>query len=351
MTTIEQRDVGRDNNFNLLRIIAASAVLVSHAWPLALGQGAIEPLYAATGYKLGTTAVTVFFTVSGFFITKSFENRASLYDFVISRVARIYPAFIIVLILTVLILGPIFSKLSLAAYFSDLRTWTYLPRNFMLVRLQYELPGVFSANPFPGAINGSLWTLFKEVSCYALVVLAGATGFTRPRAFPTILAISVAATFLLPQSEGGDLLHAAGTLGLPFALGAAAYVYRRYVPVHWALALALALIAAVLKGAAAYPAMHAVALSYGALWIGFASIPGINAYNRLGDYSYGMYIYAFPVEQMLVASDLASSPIRLVVLSFPITLLFAILSWTWIEAPALAHRHRLAAYWRLRRLG
>jgi peptidoglycan/LPS O-acetylase OafA/YrhL len=354
MVTVEQRSSGRDNNFNLLRMLAATAVLISHSWPLTLGKNTIEPLFVETGYKLGTTAVSIFFAVSGFFITKSFLNRASVADFVLARVARIYPGLIVVLLLTVFVLGPLFTILPLTAYFGDLHTWAYVPFNITLKKLMWTLPGVFIDNPYGGpnggAINGSLWTLFSEVSCYFMVVIVGLLGLSRPALFSIILAIAIGATFLIPQAEAGNLLRSSATLGLPFALGAATYIYRRWVPVSALLAVALLGLAVVSFGTIFYPMTHAFAVAYAALWFGFADIPGLKRYNRFGDYSYGMYIYAFPVEQMVMALFHHLTPWQLVLASFPPTLLLAVLSWTWIESPALNHRHFLVARLRLRRM-
>lgn len=349
MITVEQRAVGRDNNFNLVRMIAASAVLVSHAWPIALGAGTIEPLAASTGYKLGTTAVTIFFAISGFFITKSFDQRKSITDFIVARVARIYPGLLAVLLLSVLVLGPLFTELPTGTYLRTSHTWTYLPYNLALRFPQYGLPGVFGGNPAPQVINGSLWTLHLEVSCYVLVVLAGLTRLSRPFAFPVILIAAIVPIFVVHQS-GSTLLRGASTLSLPFALGAAAYVYRRYVPLSGLITLGLLAIAVVTRDTMAYPLLHAVVLSYAALWIGFAPTPMLHRYNLFGDYSYGMYIYAFPIEQAVAASVHSLSPLGLIAISFPITLAFAVASWKLIEAPALAHRHFLAARLRLRRI-
>lgn len=347
---VADRAEGRDNNFNLLRMIAASAVLVSHAYPLTLGKDAVEPLLASTGYKLGTTAVTIFFAVSGFFITKSFDRRNSIPDFLLARVARIYPALVVVLMLSAFVLGPLLTTLSLGRYFSDLHTWTYVPRDLLLRHQQWALPGLFAGAPGGPAVNGSLWTLFAEVSCYGLVMLCGIWSLTRPASFPAVLCLAIGLILLVPQTEGGGLAHAASTLSFPFALGAAAYVYRNHVPVSGLLALALLGLAVLCRWTPAYPILHALAISYGALWFGFANIPGLRAYNRLGDYSYGMYIYAFPVEQVIATTLHPASAWTMIAIGFPITLLLAIASWTWIEAPALANRHVLAAQWRLRRL-
>jgi peptidoglycan/LPS O-acetylase OafA/YrhL len=181
-------------------------------------------------------------------------------------------------------------------------------------------------------------------------MLCGIWGLTRPTFFSLILCLAIALILLVPQTEGGGLAHAASTLSFPFALGAAAYVYRKYVPISGLLALVLLGLAALCRWTPAYPILHALAISYGALWFGFANIPGLRAYNRLGDYSYGMYIYAFPVEQVIATTLHPASPWVMIAIGFPITLAFAAASWTWVEDPALANRHVLAAQWRLRRL-
>lgn len=350
MITIEQRAAGRDNNFNLLRMLAATAVLVSHAWPLALGENAIEPLLLTTGYKLGTTCVTIFFAISGFFITKSFDRRVSISDFAVARIARIYPGLLVVLVLTVALLGPAFTSLPLLEYLANIRTWAYIPINLSLALKQWALPGVFASNPAGAAVNGSLWTLYYEALCYLLVVVATLAGLTRRSLFPVLLLIAAGSTIVFRQSEGGGLLHAASTLTLPFALGSAAYIYRAFVPLSLWLALLLIVAAALCRATPAYPLLHAVALSYAALWFGFARIPLLRPYNRLGDYSYGMYIYAFPVEQAVVALFHGVSPLQLTAISLPITTIFAYFSWTWVEEWALAHRHTIAARLRLRRM-
>ena len=332
---------GRDNNFNLLRMLAATAVLISHSWPLALGNGAIEPLETETGYKLGTTAVSVFFAISGFFITKSFDRRISLGDFALARFARIYPALIVILLLTVFLLGPSMTAWPLSAYFIDHHTWTYAPKNLLLWHPQWSLPGVFTHNPGGSAINGSLWTLFFEVCCYAGVVALGLLNIVRIRYFIIAPMLTVMLIFLVPQSETGNgFLGLTSILTLPFALGASAYVYRAYVPVSALIAGVLIVIAIITRGTILYPLTHALAVSYGALWFGF-SLPQLRGYNVFGDYSYGMYIYAFPCQQIAAALIPMPTPLLLIALSLPPTLILAFVSWTFIESPALAHRHLL----------
>src|SRR5271166_1142826 len=133
----------RDNNFNLIRMIAATAVLVSHAYPLALGAGTIEPLEHWLGMSLGTLAVCSFFLISGYFISHSFHRKHDVIEFTAARVLRSYPGLFAALIVTVFIQGPAFTKFRLGAYFSQPETRLYLPRNLSLIALQYVLPGVF----------------------------------------------------------------------------------------------------------------------------------------------------------------------------------------------------------------
>ena len=351
LATFEQRAIGRDNNLNLLRMIAASAVLVSHAYPLTIGKDALEPLLASTGYKLGTTAVTIFFAVSGFLITKSFDRRNSTPDFLLARVARIYPALVVVLALSAFALGPVFTKLSLGAYFSDRHTWTYVPRDLMLRNQQWTLPGLFLDAPGGPAVNGSLWTLFSEVSCYGLVMVCGYAGLLRPKLFPAVMAIAIGLCIFVPQGEGGGLARAAAILTLPFAIGGAVYVYRSLVPVSGLLALGLIIFAVIFRPTPAYPIIHAAAVSYGALWFGFANLPRLRRYNLVGDFSYGMYIYAFPVQQVVAVTVRPHTPLLMIALSFPVTLSFAAASWFLVENKALAHRHIIAARVRQSRRG
>lgn len=123
---------GRDNNLNLIRICAALAVLVSHAWPLSLGLGTVQPLQAATGFALGSLGLFVFFAISGFLIARSYDRQPTLAFWVASRVLRLFPALAAVLVLTAFALGPLVTKLPLDAYFADPATWSYVPRNIVL---------------------------------------------------------------------------------------------------------------------------------------------------------------------------------------------------------------------------
>lgn len=339
----------RDNNFNLIRMIAASGVLVSHAFPIALGIGTTQPFQNATGLTLGWICVGIFFAISGFLIARSFDRKAHISGWFSARVARLFPGLIVVSVLIALLYGPVFTKLTLSDYFSQPQTWTYIPRNVTLVSLQFGLPGVFDDLPYPTAINGSLWTLVYEVACYAGVFLAGVLGALASRGrFAVAFALYLAAFAASGLPGVAELIPAKleplRLLSFPFAVGMTFYVWREWMVLSWLLTALLALLAAALHGTALFEPAFLVAIAYATFVLAYRLGGPIRRYNAVGDYSYGMYVYAFPVQQAAIAVAGPMTPLQNMALAFPITLLLAIVSWYWVEEPALARRHALARW-------
>ncbi|MDK3074525.1 acyltransferase [Sedimentitalea sp. JM2-8] len=332
---IGDRAAGRDNHFNLIRMVAASGVLVSHAYPIALGPDAVQPLQIwLQGIALGTVCVYVFFAISGFFIAKSFDRSPSLGRFLRARVLRLYPALAVVLALTVLVAGLFLTTAPAATFRAAVPD--YMLRNLSLFRLQYDLPGVFETNPYGPPINGSLWTLIHEAMCYAGVFLAGVLGLLRAkRPLALLLAGFVILRYLAPSLPLPGKLLAFLDLAFPFAIGTAFYVWRDRVPLRLSLALGLAALAALSHPTPLFHMVFALALTYWVFLIGLARAPRLLAYNRLGDYSYGTYIYAFPMQQLMAFWGV-TLPLANMALAFPATLALAMLSWHLIEKPALA---------------
>ena len=328
------RAAGRGNNFNLLRILAAIGVLISHAYPISLGPDAAEPLSAQLGgITLGTVSVMIFFSISGFFITRSFAARASLARFLQARCLRLFPALIVVSAVTVLVAGFWLTTAPQTVFWAAVPE--YVLRNITLFSLNYDLPGVFAANLYGPAINGSLWTLSYEVLCYLGVVVAGLAGLlARPWLFALALigfAGSYALNMVHPLHARIDSLL---LLGLPFAIGMAFWVWRKVIPLSAPLAVALFGIAYLTRQTALLEPVLALALSYTMFVIGYAKSPVLAAYNRLGDYSYGTYVYAFPIQQLLASLGIIS-PLANIALALPATLICAVLSWHLVEASAM----------------
>lgn len=337
---------GRDNNLNLIRMLAATAVLISHAFALTSGREELEPFRAATGGSLGTYAVAIFFGISGLLIARSFERRRSIVHFGVSRFLRLYPALLVVLLVCTLA-GAAFSILDPATYYRANGTLTYVPRNLSLAFLQYELPGVFSSNPLGNPVNGSLWTLFYEVICYFVVVMVGCAGLLKRRGMFLVFLAGVILAHLwainnIPLGGFAAKLHNLASLGLPFALGTAAYLWRDHLPLNLPVAALLWLPVILSAGTVYMTSAIVVAVVYATFWIGFVPGGPIRRYNQLGDYSYGMYIYAYPVQQAAIAIWPGHSTLANISASLPVTLLLAALSWKLVEERALGHARPLS---------
>jgi peptidoglycan/LPS O-acetylase OafA/YrhL len=341
MRNLHDLAIDRNNNFNLLRMIAASAVLVSHAYPISLGAEAIEPLASILQINLGTLAVFTFFAISGFFIFQSFDRRSSFISFAVARILRVYPGLLLVLLITILIIGPVFTTMTVSSYFFDRDTLLYVPHNLTLKWLQYDLPGVFHDNPYPGAINGSLWSLFYEVVCYCLVAGIGACeGAARLWGFAAFLGV-YSAFYLgvkLIDLHYNQMLVNFHELTLPFVVGMAFYQLRHFVPLNGILCALAGCAALLAYDTPWFREIFVLFWSYLIFYLGYLPCGPLKIYNRIGDYSYGMYIYAFPCEQIGAAVWKGISPLSLIAVSFPITLGCAILSWHLLESRALAYR-------------
>ena len=336
---------GRDNNFNLIRMLAASAVLVSHAWPLVYGVGVSEPLEAQTGQTLGTFAVYVFFALSGFFISASFAGSGNVAAFVVARCLRLFPGLAVSLLLVGFVMGPLVSSLPAAQYLTDSETWTFLLRNMTLFSAQYTLPGVFDTNPFP-AVEGSIWTLIQEIFCYGLVFLAGISGLLGRRGYMSVALVAYGLLWFWPVLATLELhpklvqLH---DLSLPFVMGMAFWLWRDRIPLSWTgIAALLAFTYATRATSVAVPALM-LFLTYATFWLGHVPQGWLRRYNWFGDYSYGMYIYAFPIQGLVVWLFGPTTPVVHIALAFPVALVLSVLSWRFVERPALNLRQALAA--------
>lgn len=338
-----ERSTSRDNNLNLIRAIAATAVLVSHAYPIALGPGTPEPLRATVGYSLGSLSVLVFFAISGFLIAQSFLRTSSWQSFAAARVLRLMPGLIVSLILVGLVVGPLITAVPLGQYFTDSTLFRFLFGNASLVFMQYTLPGVFETTPYP-AIVGSIWTLFYEVVCYGGVFVLGLLGLLNRRWIATTILTSMLAVIYLADLAQLDLyfrLENLKYLAPPFIFGMLACLWRDRLPLAWWLLPLTAILPVLAHGTAAYALSLCLALTYWTLWLGFVPGGAIRIFNRLGDYSYGIYVYAFPVQGLAVYLMGDQSPALNMLYALPPTVLLGVLSWHLIEKPAMAHKAQM----------
>jgi peptidoglycan/LPS O-acetylase OafA/YrhL len=343
MPRLGQLDRGRDNNLSLLRHIAASLVIFSHSFPLS-GRLGDEPLARLVGIlDFGTLAVLAFFAISGYLIARSFDRSEGLGDYLRSRALRILPAYAAAIAYAAFLIGPLVTTLPLAEYFAHGETWRYVAMNFTFTQHD-RLPGVFVANPLPGAVNGSLWTLPVEVFCYGALALAGLVGaLHRPwLAASLALALVVASesgtalSALVPHGEAVMTARLAGT----FVAGSLAYAWRDRVPVSPWIAFGALAVAWMSLDTRVEGVVLVGALAYATLVLGYHPALDVPALRRRDDWSYGMYVYAFPTQQLVVWMSGTGSPWLLFALAYPATIVLAAASWRWIEAPALRFRRR-----------
>jgi peptidoglycan/LPS O-acetylase OafA/YrhL len=334
---------GRDNNFNLVRFLAASAVILDHSFALVAPERTATAPIDFGALELARVAVDVFFIVSGFLVTRSVLTQPTLVDYAVARVLRLFPALLATCIFIAFLLGPAVTSVSLTDYFSDPRPWLYVPLTASLVTHSLTLPGLFEHVPEAGLIDPPLWTLRYETACYVLLAAFALVGLlaTRARASLTLAGIFAAyllVTFATPWRGEIAAIDSVARFVLCFFVGGAFYLYADKIRLDFRIAVALALAAALTLGTGAFEAAFDVALAYGVLW--FALVPGgiVRRFNLIGDYSYGLYILCFPIQQTFVAFDPAIGPGALFLYSFPAVLAVAIWSWHFIEQPALRRK-------------
>lgn len=338
------------NNFDFLRLLLASFVIISHSYAL-LGLEDSEPLRRLTGsIVFSGIGVGGFFVLSGFLIYQSVLNSASLAIFVKKRFWRIFPALAVVVLCSTFVLGPVCTDLSLSAYFTDHKTYSYLLKNILLVPSDNILPGVFNHNYRP-EINGSLWTLRYEVLCYAGMLLYFLLTLKRHKAY-TICAYIV----LL----GGDLLltfkpgllpeNLQYHLGNFFSLTTFFYtgvllaqwqqVWKPYCKqIFWIsliLFIGLGIFKADLIGFVAVWLYPLLIISFGSFYT-----PALQTGKKIGDISYGTYIYAYPIQQMLIAIGLRDV-VSLMLLSFICSWIAGWLSFHLVEKRLLYKQKKVS---------
>lgn len=350
----------RDNNFNLIRIVAALAVLITHSFALAIGSGDAEPFRTPLGITMGAIAVDVFFITSGFLVTASLFQRQSATEFIWARFLRIFPALVLMLSLTVFVLGIFFTSMPSAVYLADSQTHIYLLKSLTLIAgVGANLPGVFDGNPYKNAVNGSLWTMPYEVRMYAILLMVWLTlRLTKSmRFFETgiIVAAGIAGFCVL-------VLHFHPTTGALFAQlffmffsGSAFYVLKERIAlsrmVFWIFLVAMAISTQASKHV--FFVIYTLTIAYTLFYLAYVPSGWVRKYNKFGDYSYGLYIYAFPVQQSIAALIPGISVLPMVLMSFIISLSLAVFSWHFLEKRALGlkslyvgHTRRILKYGR-----
>lgn len=289
----------RENNLDVMRFIAALAVIFSHSFTICLGTEAAGYLSTWTDGRLssGGLSVGVFFLFGGFLIAKSCESHRQAKRFFTLRAYRIFPQLVFVVILLAFVIGPIITRLSLQQYFTDSGTYRYLLNGIFV--LQHNLPGVFESNPYPGVVNGPLWTLPVEFACYVLCYLCFRLTKFEKKKFAIVSIPCVAVTIVYFAFFNLFQLSVVRAV-LLFYLGVVFYVYRDHILLTpQAGILSVIAFSALLAFKLDIIAMLLV-FPYAFFWLGYGTKRKFSSFAQHGEFSYGIYLWGWPIQQMLI---------------------------------------------------
>lgn len=337
-----ERAGGRPSGFDYLRIGLSVAVLFWHSYRV------VDVANGWDGWWRSPVGLILpmFFALSGFLVSGSLMRVRSIHEFLTLRAMRIVPALAVEVTLSALVIGLFFTTLPIAEYLAHPLFHRYFLNILGLVH--YFLPGVFETNPLT-AVNASLWTIPYELKCYLLIVGLWILGAIRnPR---LLLPLIIAAQFVLPfLQQARDIpIKANGAVSgyilvIAFAFGVALYVHRDSIRLRasWALAsLVIALVLLLDANTAFYCGLPAAYLT---VWLGLSN-PKRSFLIDTGDYSYGIYLYAFPIQQAIVAlfpdwrSPWINAPLALAGAAA-----MAMFSWHIVEKPVLRQRKAIIGF-------
>ncbi len=320
-----------------LRVLGAAAVVFSHAFLLAQGDEDAEPLtkILGPGNTVGLYAVFAFFIISGFLLSQSLQNRPCAITFAVNRALRIYPGFAVCIFVSALAIGPLATSLGAREYFFSVEVPQFLQSGLLSIS-DSRLPGVFdySGNGLQNVVNGSLWSLRYEISSYLFLLLAWMLVRT-PGGLAAVMMVSVlmiqipqvkhmfsSVAYTLPYFSCGVMMHWLSLRHRTNWMGAT-----------WAGGL-LAISCLFDLQAYAFAPLGA----YLIVFIGERHNPISRISDRYGDCSYGVYLYGWPIEQVIKQSTGTSDPLILFALAAPLTAVIAFLSYHLVERPALELR-------------
>jgi peptidoglycan/LPS O-acetylase OafA/YrhL len=323
-----------DNNLTFVRWVAALMVLYGHSFVF---TGNTESLFMGL-LPYGPLGVAIFFSISGFLIARSWNADPSLIRFLIKRVLRIFPALAVCITLSVFVLGPIITTFEPREYLQHPATLDYLSNVFLYIT--YYLPGVFENNLYPNAVNGSLWSLPVEFFMYLLLAATGV--LLRYRwAWVSLLGCFVLLNiFWIPMTTDMLVIYRTDArqimiYGAYFWMGVLfSLINIEKFSTRWGLTLTVAALIVSFSVPSYFALVSWVAIPYIALKVGLANTPLLSNFSRF-DYSYGLYIYAFPVQQTLSRYRPEMAFVWHVIIASVISVCLAALSWHLIEKRAL----------------
>jgi peptidoglycan/LPS O-acetylase OafA/YrhL len=336
----------RANNFDALRLIAALSVVFSHAFLIAEGSEAREPFVWLTGNQciLGLVGVFVFFVISGYLVTESWCRSPMPGWFALRRGLRIYPGLLVNVALCAFLIGPLVTSLPLSAYFAGPELGDFLVETLTLKPGPLALPGVLFADTSVGLhINGSLWTLRYEVMMYLMIVILGMLRILRLSTCLVLTGVGIGAVYFEQVlTPFGDLGEWAWFLGF-FGAGMVLHFLRDRLAWDWRYALLAVIALVIFVRLGRFIMLFPLAGAYLAIWFARRYDPLLDYSRYCGDLSYGLYIYGWPAEELVMwLSGGRAVWWQVFFGSLALALPMAWLSWHGIEKWALRWSRRAA---------
>jgi len=330
--------IPRLNNFDVLRLLFASMVVLAHCHDLSM-----EPLLSWVPRIVNSRlAVEGFFAMSGCLIVASYDRSSSLASYLGKRARRIIPAYMVALIVA-LFLGMTLTTLTLSEFCLSPKTWEYILAHLVLAtHLQPTLPGLFSHNPFQSSVNGALWTIKIEVLFYvcvpAIVALCRKLG-TLQTLGVLFCASSIYRTVCDHFHWDNLAVQLPGQLSF-FVMGALVYYYFPFFKKHGRWMWSAAACGYFAYFATGFVGFRAVGLSLMVMCVAFL-MPHFEGPTKYGDFSYGAYVLHCPIIQTLIALGVFHAhPLLAVVLVVVLVAFVSIASWNLVEKPFLNMRWR-----------
>jgi len=348
----------KQNSFGFLRFTLAALVLISHGLPIG-GFPDDDPfiLYTHHGTTLGTLSVAGFFALSGFLITRSYLSTGNLWRYMWHRFLRIFPAFWVCLVVTAFGFAPLLSLIERGTLDGFLTNYSdspikYIGVNFFLLMRQWSVSGL----PIPGShiFNGSLWSLIHEFICYVGIGFFGLTGILSKQRWIVLFGtlslwflqfIRIHSPDSVPMITNHIFIENFLRYGLFFFMGSVLYLFREKIPYSGKICLLLVLIYSIGSGFGLFQQgvtftkeLESLTLPYVMIWLSLR-LPFHN-FDKRGDFSYGFYIYAFPVQNIMTALGANQFGFTMyTIICLLVTLVFAVPSYFWIEKPMLDLKH------------
>lgn len=343
METVGQRidRIRAPAGFDYLRVGLSFAVVIWHSVVSSYGVQAEHFFWVNVRYIPGNI-LPMFFALSGFLVAGSWERTKSLPLFFGYRAVRLIPALTVEVLLSALLLGPLLTALPIDQYFSGSEFAVYF---FNILGIpQYHLPGVFSSNPLPDTVNVTLWTLPFELECYLLLGILGVLGLRGQRKRLLLIAFVlsiVVSTFALRHNVWQEGRPPGRVLVGAFAAGLLIYLYRYRMPISRPLFWASVVLGLALSSRASLALLSLPFVAYCTVYLGVKNPPKRTFLLR-GDYSYGLYLFGFPLQQAycwLFPGFLHWWANAAFAITFGLA--YAAVSWRFIEKPLLEKRNEI----------